>query len=206
MDMPPVYMCVFLSHEHEQLKAKIVELKEQIRSLEETVAEKNLEQTGSCSVYCQTDIAVRRPPYPIEPERPPSSVHEEARLHRLINAQNELLKKYEHEAMRRREENQFRSSPPLELIQDYERRLTRCGKEKEQAIRRALSTEKQTKKIERQYEEMRKKMSIFDEGFFEEVNDLKFALQQATHLGREYEKTIQMLSARLGINYPVTDT
>ena len=49
-------------------------------------------------------------------------------------------------------------------------------------------------------------MSVFDDEFFEEVNDLKFALQQATSLSQEYEKTIQMLCARLGIVCPITDT
>ncbi|CAF3308124.1 unnamed protein product [Rotaria socialis] len=206
MNMPPVHMCVFLSHEHKQLKAKIVQLKNHINFLEKTIAEKNLDHTRSCSISCQTDITIQRRPYPSEPQKPPASLHEEARLHRLVNAQNELLSKYENESIRHRQEQQFQTSPPSALVEDYERRLIRCQKEKEQAERRAAVAQKHMIKLERRYEDMRKKLSVLDGGFFEEVNDLKFALQQATNLNQEYEKTIQMLSAQLGITYPVTNT
>jgi predicted nucleic acid-binding Zn-ribbon protein len=202
MDMPPIHMCVFLSHEYEQLKAKIVKLKNHISHLEQTIAEKNLDHSRSCSISCQTDIAVRhRPPQPVR-----SSFDEEAHLHRLLNAQNELLRKYEDEAVHNRQQRHFQSSPPSALIEDYERRLIRCQKEKEQVERRAASAQKRMTKLEGRYESMRQKMSVFDDGFFEEVNDLKFALQQATSLSREYEKTIQMLSAQLGITYPIEDS
>ncbi|CAF1031377.1 unnamed protein product [Rotaria sordida] len=204
MDMPPVYMCVFLSHEHEQLKTKIIELKNHINFLEQTIAEKNLDHTRSCSISCQTDISVPRRPCPSEPIRP--SFDEEAHLNRLINAQNELLRKYECEAIYTRQQQQFELSPPSALIEDYERRLSRCQKEKKQAERRAVSAQKRMTILERRYESMRQKLSLLDDEFFEEVNDLKFALQQATGLNREYEKTIQMLCARLGITYPITDT
>ncbi|CAF1106466.1 unnamed protein product [Rotaria sp. Silwood1] len=202
MDMPPVHMCVFLSHEHELLKTEIVELKNHITFLEEKIAEKNLDHTRSCTISCQTDISIPRRPCPSEPIRP--SFDEEAHLHRLINAQKELLRKYENEAMYHRQE-QFESSPPSALIEDYERRLIRCQKAKEQAERRTVAIQKRMTKLEKRYESMRQKLSVLDDEFFEEVNDLKFALQQATHLNREYEKTIQMLSTQLGISYPVTD-
>ena len=72
--------------------------------------------------------------------------------------------------------------------------------------RRTVSAQKHMTKLARRCEDMRKKMSVLDDGFFAEVDDLKFALQQATSLNQEYEKTIQMLSAQLGITYPVTNT
>ncbi|CAF2466253.1 unnamed protein product [Rotaria sp. Silwood2] len=203
MDMPPVHMCVFLSHEHELLKTEIVELKNHINFLEKTIAEKNLDHTRSCSISCQTDISIQRRPNPSEPIRP--SFDEEAHLHRLINAQNELLRKYENEAIHNHH-RQFEVSPPSALIEDYERRLIRCQKEKEQAERRTVAVQNRMRKLERRYESMRQKLNLLDDEFFEEVNDLKFALQQATSLNREYEKTIQMLSAQLGITYPITDT
>jgi len=200
MDMPPIHLCVFLSHEHEQLKEKIVKLKNNIAHLKQTIAEKNLDHSRSCSISCQTDIAIPYRPQPIR-----SSFDEEAHLHRLLNDQNELLKKYENESIHKRQQRQFQISPPSALIEDYERRLIRCQKEKEQAERRAISAQKRMTKLEERYERMRQKMSVLDDGFFEEVNDLKFALQQATSLSQEYEKTIQILSARLGITYPIID-
>jgi hypothetical protein len=204
MDMPPVYMCVFLTHEYKQLKAKIIELKNDIVHLEQIIAEKNLDHSRSCSISCQTDIAIQHRSFSPQPVR--SSFDEEAHLHRLLNDQNELLKKYEHEALHKRHQRQFQVSPPSALIEDYERRLIRCQKEKEHAEQRAVSAQKRMTKLEGRYEGMRQKMSVLDDGFFEEVNDLKFALQQATNLSQEYEKTIQMLSARLGITYPIENS
>ena len=202
--MPPIHMCVFLNYEHEQLKTKIVELKNHIIHLEQRITERNLDHTHSCSISCQTDLAIQHRSVLPQPVR--SSFDEEAHLNRLLNAQNELLKKYENEAIHKRQQRQLQLSPPSVLIDDYERRLVRCQKEKEQAERRAVSAQKRMTKLEGRYERIRQKMSVLDDGFFEEVNDLKFALQQATHLGREYEKTIQMLSARLGITYPIIDS
>ena len=130
MNIPPVHMCVFLSHEHKQFKTKIVELKNQISFLEQTIVEKNLDHIRSCSIAFQTSTAIQHRPYPSEPQK--SSFDEEAHLHRLVNAQNELLRKYEKEAISNRQQQQFQSSPPSALIENYERRLIRCQKEKDE--------------------------------------------------------------------------
>jgi hypothetical protein len=195
MDMPPIHMCAFLSHENERLKTKIANLKRHIAHLERTIAEKNLDHIHSCSISCQTDIGVHhRLPNPSA--RLPSD--ELLRLHRLLKAQNDLLKKYENDSTHDRQR-----SPSPSVINDYERRLIRCEKEKEQAENRALSAQKRMEKFEERYERMKKEISSLDENFFEEIEDLKFALQQANNLNREYEKTVQMLSTRLGIAYPI---
>jgi len=194
MDMPPIHMCAFLSHENERLKTKIVDLKRHIAHLQKTIAERNLDHIHSCSISCQTDID-------IHPRRPNSLIKfpsdEQIRLRRLLEAQNELIKKYENE--KQHEQRDFSSS---KIINDYEQRLIRCQNEKEQAEKRAMSAEKRMEKYEERYERMKKEVSVLDENFFEELEDLKYALQQANNLNREYEKTVQMLSARLGISYP----
>ena len=201
MDMPPVHMCVFLTYEHQQLKTKIVQLKSQIAHLKQTISEKNLDHSRSCSISCQTNLLPRpRSHSPSPPVRVPSN--EQTHLHRLINEQNDLLKKYEAEAIEKRHHRQHQISPPSAVIDDYQHRLNRCQRDKEQAEQRAISAQKRLRKFEERYETMRRKMSLFDDGFFDEVNDLKFALQQANRLSEEYEKTIQMLSAQLGITYP----
>lgn len=195
MDMPPVHMCVFLTYEHQQLKTKIIQLKSQIAHLKQTISEKNLDQSRSCSISCQTDLHPR--PRSHSPVR--FSFDDQTHLHRLINEQNDLLKKYEAQALEKRHQRQ---SPPSAMIDDYEHRLTRCQREKEHAEQRAIVAQKRLRKFEERFETMRRKMNLFDDGFFDEVNDLKFALQQANRLSEEYEKTIQMLSAQLGITYP----
>ncbi|CAF0724386.1 unnamed protein product [Rotaria sp. Silwood1] len=193
MEMPPIHMCAFLNYENERLKTKIADLKRHIAHLERIIAEKNLDHIHSCSISCQTDITVPRRPSPTG--RLPTE--EQLRLHRLLKAQNDLLKKYENESIRDRQE-----ASSSKLIHDYERRLIQCEKEKEEAEKRAMCAQKRMEKFEERYERMKKELSALDENFFDDIEDLKFALQQANNLNREYEKTVQMLSDRLGIPYP----
>jgi chromosome segregation ATPase len=193
MDMPPIHMCAFLSHENERLKTKIADLKRHINHLERRIKENNHDHSRSCSISCQTDINIQPRSNPLVTKLPSE---EQLRLHRLLKAQNELLKKYENETMA--------SSSSSGRVTEYEQRLIRLEREKEQAERRAMSAQKRMEKFEERYERMKKEISVLDENFFEEIEDLKFALQQANDLNREYEKTVQMLSTRLGISYPTT--
>ena len=71
----------------------------------------------------------------------------------------------------------------------------------DRARKRQISAEHRLNKCQKRFD----RIQMFDRGFFDEVNDLKYALQQAIHLNREYEKTIQMLSAQLGLHYPIDD-
>jgi chromosome segregation ATPase len=194
MEMPPIHMCAFLSHENERLKNKIIDLKRHIAHLEKTIAKRNLDHIHSCSISCQTDIDIHHRQNPSVVKHPSN---EQIRLHRLLEAQNELLKKYENENQYERKD--ISSSG---IINDYKQRLMRCEKEKEQAEKRAISAQNRMEKFQERYERMKKEVSALDGNFFEEIEDLKFALQQATNLNREYEKTVQMLSTRLGIPYP----
>lgn len=43
---------------------------------------------------------------------------------------------------------------------------------------------------------------ILFQGFFEEIEDLKFALQQSALLNKEYEKVLRQMCQRFGIPYP----
>ena len=116
------------------------------------------------------------------------------RLQRLLQSQNELLKKYE---------TNDRPNSSSKLIDNFERRLRQAKEEKDQAEQRAQQAEDRLAKLEERYERMRREMSVLDENFFDEIEDLKYALQQANQLNREYERTVQMLSDRLGIAYPL---
>lgn len=197
MEMPPVHMCAFLSEENQRLKEKITELKRQRRELYREINRKTSDQLRSCTISCQTDI---EPSHRVTAST--SQVRtlsdENAHLQRLLRSQNELLRKYQ------LDESSDRGNPQgsTKLIEDYERRLRQSELEKQQAEQRAKQVEDRLRKMEERYERMRQEMSVLDENFFEELEDLKYSLQQANNLNREYEKTVQMLSARLGIPYP----
>ena len=40
------------------------------------------------------------------------------------------------------------------------------------------------------------------QGFFEEIEDIKFALQQSARLNKEYEQTLRKMCTKFGIPYP----
>ena len=50
-------------------------------------------------------------------------------------------------------------------------------------------------------ENMRAEMAWLDPSFFDELEDMKFALQQATAMNAAYEETLKKLSASLGVTY-----
>ena len=181
MEMPPVHMCAYLNEENRRLKEKIVNLKRQRAELEEIASRRSCDHIHTCSISCQTDIDVR-------PRRNSSSNDEIKRLQRLLQSQNELLKKYE-------TNDQPHSN-------DFHRQLKQSHDEKQQAEKRAELAEARLAKLEERYERMRREMSVLDENFFNEIEDLKYALHQANQLNREYEKTVQMLGDRLGISHP----
>jgi len=42
------------------------------------------------------------------------------------------------------------------------------------------------------------------QGFFEEIEDMKYALQQSARLNKEYEKLLRRLCNQFGLPYPYT--
>ena len=182
MDMPPVHMCAFLNDENQRLKEKIHHLKTRIHQLEQQTPR----STYSCTISCQTDLNL--------PSNQ-TSKNEIQHLHRLLKSQNDLLKKYENE-------NSSESMPSKDLIRTYELRLKQSEKEREQAEQRANVAEQRMNTFRERYERMKREINSLDENFFEEIEDLKFALQQANKLNEEYEKTVKILSDRLGISAP----
>lgn len=57
-------------------------------------------------------------------------------------------------------------------------------------------------KLEKQYKSLKSELQSLDPGFFEEIEDLKFALQQSALLNKEYEKVLRQMCLRFGIPYP----
>lgn len=49
-------------------------------------------------------------------------------------------------------------------------------------------------------------LKMLDRGFFEEVEDLKYALQQAARLNSAYEKALRQLCSQYGLSFPKVTT
>ncbi|XP_061189692.1 centrosomal protein of 290 kDa-like [Saccostrea echinata] len=61
---------------------------------------------------------------------------------------------------------------------------------------------KECERMKRENEKLRTELKGLDFGFFEEIEDLKFGLKQATKLNKEYEKTLRKVCIQFGVPYP----
>ncbi|XP_071177078.1 centrosomal protein of 290 kDa-like isoform X1 [Mytilus edulis] len=57
-------------------------------------------------------------------------------------------------------------------------------------------------KVKKENEKLKKELKGLDLGFFEEIEDIKFALQQSAKLNKEYEQTLRKMCVKFGIPYP----
>ncbi|KAL8612407.1 hypothetical protein ACOMHN_008392 [Nucella lapillus] len=57
-------------------------------------------------------------------------------------------------------------------------------------------------KLSKENKKLRHELKGLDKGFFEEVEDLKYALQQSTQLNKEYNKMLHKLCRQFGVPFP----
>ena len=138
------------------------------------------------------------------------------RLRSLIDVQNKVIQRYEAQLKGLKEQvadhQQMKSdNEALKLENDLlKRELANrkaddgTGEERIALLLRELSGIKREK--EQLFEErrqLRAELSSIDPEFFEEIEDLKFSLVRTRRLNEEYEKTIRVLSNKLGISPPL---
>ncbi|XP_021373686.1 centrosomal protein of 290 kDa-like [Mizuhopecten yessoensis] len=61
---------------------------------------------------------------------------------------------------------------------------------------------RECRKLRKENKKLKEELKGLDLGFFEEIEDIKFAFQQAARLNVEYEKTIKKLCQQFGVAYP----
>ncbi|CAC5357438.1 unnamed protein product [Mytilus coruscus] len=64
-----------------------------------------------------------------------------------------------------------------------------------------LHIKKECAKVKKENEKLKKELKGLDLGFFEEIEDIKFALQQSAKLNKEYEQTLRKMCVKFGIPY-----
>nr|XP_058949345.1 centrosomal protein of 290 kDa-like [Pocillopora verrucosa] len=61
-------------------------------------------------------------------------------------------------------------------------------------------------RIAKERKKCKDELKMLDRGFFEEVEDLKYALQQAARLNSAYEKALKQLCSQYGLSFPKITT
>jgi len=138
------------------------------------------------------------------------------RLRSLIDVQNKVIQRYEAQLKGLKEQvadhQRMKSdNEALKLENDLlKRELANrkaddgTGEERIALLLRELSGVKREKEqLSEERRQLRAELSSIDPEFFEEIEDLKFSLVRTRRLNEEYEKTIRVLSNKLGISPPL---
>ena len=134
------------------------------------------------------------------------------RLHSLIDMQNKVIQRYEIQLNELKTYSLKCDELTKEidaLKRESEKRLAEAGdrtnddERVELLLREVSSLKKENYDLAMDRNILEKELSSLDPEFFEEIEDLKFSLIQARRLSKEYEKTIYVLSNRLGISPPL---
>ncbi|XP_069778536.1 centrosomal protein of 290 kDa-like isoform X2 [Narcine bancroftii] len=62
--------------------------------------------------------------------------------------------------------------------------------------------QKERDKLTKEKISLKNELAGLDKGFFEEIEDLKYALQESAKLNKEYEKCLQTICERQGLSFP----
>ncbi|XP_071785444.1 uncharacterized protein [Asterias amurensis] len=188
------------------------------------------------SVGVQTDPPGYRSSYLKPLQRiPPANnkqdkTDEQKRADRLLTMHNKLMKRYEKELRTNTANTETIAALNLR-IQDLERQLTR-SREQVQRLERSMTPrghrrrsgrsrsrsvspyidiqvqqlKKERDQLAKEKKKLKKELRGLDEGFFEEIEDLKYALQQSAKLNKEYEKALRRTCDQFGVPYPMMGT
>jgi len=157
-----------------------------------------------------------------EPKPNKIITEEGERLHGLINMQNKVIQRYEIQLKELKNENANcdrvkKENEALKLENSFLNRELEnakrahseikesAGEERIQLLVREISKLKQDKdELIDERARLNAELSSLDPEFFEEIEDLKFSLIQSRKLNVEYEKTIAVLSDKLGLSPPLS--
>ncbi|XP_011673759.1 centrosomal protein of 290 kDa-like [Strongylocentrotus purpuratus] len=62
---------------------------------------------------------------------------------------------------------------------------------------------KERDRLKKDKQKLKKELGALDENFFEEIEDLKFALQQSARLNQEYDKALKQVCENFGAPFPL---
>ncbi|XP_041376467.1 centrosomal protein of 290 kDa-like isoform X2 [Gigantopelta aegis] len=144
------------------------------------------------------------------------------KTNKLLTMHNQLMRRYEKEVKQ--------NMSNIELLSELNLKLaameTKLKEEKEKVLRlereliitrgpksRSRSgagaddevlreVVKERNKLKKENKKLRTELKGLDTGFFEEIEDIKFAFQQSAKLNKEYEKALRKLCHQFGVPYP----
>ncbi|XP_064642647.1 centrosomal protein of 290 kDa-like [Lineus longissimus] len=217
----------------QKVKQANAELKKELGDIRERLRIQDMmkEYVTTRSTYVQTD-----PPKSVmsgiygPPRREGLRLEEEKeKANKLLSMHNCLMKRYEKEVKANDEhantinslnlrvtdlEHQLVSAKARVHNLEQEKENTRQGRRRstslsprDPGVLRELDRIKRDR--DRQVKEnkrLKKELKGLDKGFFDEVEDLKYGLQQSAKLNQEYEKSLKKICSQFGVPFPHPQT
>ncbi|KAJ7364965.1 hypothetical protein OS493_007598 [Desmophyllum pertusum] len=206
MSMPDVHNCLYLSTENERIRKKYKKLARRNGQLEKELNE--LKEQFRNNEFMQ------------------------ALTRRMLSMHNNLMKRYQKELKTNTAQVEQITTLSLENrdleknLQDAQRKIEELHKEKDAlqtrisavGVKERITPSKRDlmadlRKVSQERDRLaneRKKfkgeLKMLDRGFFEEIEDLKYALQQAARLNSAYEKALKQLCSQCGVSFPKITT
>ncbi|XP_074646591.1 uncharacterized protein LOC141902658 [Tubulanus polymorphus] len=229
MEIPDIHTCGHLNAENIKLKKRISKLHETNKGLkmqllnltEKSKVEEMLKNfVTTRSTYVQTEGGSRTYARIQKKEpKPMAGIEEAAKTKKLMSMHNSLMRRYEKELKINMEHTDTITALSLK-VNELEMKLQEeklqavtakqkdatPGKKNKKNVRldnarlKELSVENE--RLKKENDKFRKELTGLDKGFFDEIKDLKYGLQQSAKLNREYEKTLYRLCKQFGVPYP----
>ncbi|XP_033755389.1 centrosomal protein of 290 kDa-like [Pecten maximus] len=245
MSFPDIHTCIKLTAENEDLKKKLLHVKQQrnayhseLTSIKEKAKVDALLKTYVTTRESSTQTDPSRIWHPVAPKKNEDTIankiSEGDKTNRLMSMHSNVMRRYEKEV--KLNLGHLETITELQMkISTLERRLqqeTENVKQLEKEIhtlrvskatskvkvgnfgkqgKELSSDEDETKdrhtvrecrKLRKENKKLKEELKGLDLGFFEEIEDIKFAFQQSAKLNVEYEKTIKKLCKQLRVAYP----
>lgn len=228
MDIPPIHVCNALSEKNEvlqqkysKLTRKYKELEKQMLDVQEKFTRLQIEKKENSSMSAPPNL---RKPVRLKLEPSPVKDRKDVTIEKLLVTHNNLLRQFEKETKQNNnnlkkirkleaeneklQDNLFNGNQQVDFLtkqlshkEEQLQIAVSQVKEKRKEPDNLSSLKKQYQKLEFQNRKLKDELKGLDNSFFEEIEDLKYALQQSAKLNTEYEKAIKRLCKQFGVNY-----
>ncbi|XP_070575494.1 centrosomal protein of 290 kDa-like [Ptychodera flava] len=155
---------------------------------------------------------------------------ENERINKILSMHNHLMRRYEKEVKTNADHIETIAALNLRIhdleqnlsaakqrIKELERKSPRWSAGRKQRRRSASldnsldlrseleTVRKERNKLAKDKKKLKKELQGLDEGFFDEIEDLKFALQQSAKLNQQYDRTLRNMCRKFKVPFPFSE-
>ncbi|XP_062607616.1 centrosomal protein of 290 kDa-like [Saccostrea cucullata] len=216
--------CWKLKIQRDDIQSELSNLKQKLQR-EELL--KNYVTTRDSSTQTEGN-RVFQPAVAVKKKEDPSFKADVEQTNKLLSLHNQMMRRYEKEVKMNmlhvetitdlniriselerllKEEKNTRMSLERQLMNQHPKKKSTELPAPMEELKSGIKTKyekvaKECERMKKENEKLRTELKGLDFGFFEEIEDLKFGLKQATKLNKEYERTLRKVCIQFGVPYP----